>query len=253
MRLKDKVAVVTGGTRGIGEAIALAFAREGARVAICSRKPAGVQAAVERINAQVPGQVMGVVCHVGQEAQVEELFEQVCERWEAPHVLVNNAGTNPYFGPLIKAPGAAWDKTFEVNLKGPFYSSRAFALRRIATDSPAGSILCVSSIMGMRAAPFQGVYGMTKAALISMVQSLAFELAETGIRVNAIAPGFVDTKLASAISAHPGLRKLVIDHTPQKRVAGPEEITGAALYLASDESRFTTGQTLVVDGGYTIC
>lgn len=252
MRLDGKVAVVTGGTRGIGEAIAQRMLEEGARVAVASRKQEGVEAAVARLAETHGDRVFGQVCHVGQEASVVALFDAVSAHWEAPHVVVANAGTNPYFGPMLSAPQAAWDKTFDVNLKGPFWCAREFAQRRFATDEPAGSIICVSSIMGLRAAPFQGVYGMTKAALISLVQTLALELAETGIRVNGIAPGFVETKLSSAISTNPELRAQVLAHTPQKRVAAPDEIAGTALYLASDDSRFTTGQTLVVDGGYTI-
>ena len=253
MRLEGKVALVTGGTRGIGEAIARGMLDEGARVVVCSRKAEGVSGAVERLAADYGDRVWGTVCHVGQESSVVATFDAVEAHWEAPHVLVANAGTNPYFGPMIGAPESAWDKTFEVNLKGPFWCAREFAQRRFATGNSEGSIICVSSIMGIRAAPFQGVYGMTKAALISLVQTLALELAEAGIRVNAIAPGFVETKLSSAISSNAQLREQVLAHTPQKRVASPEEIAGTAVYLASGESRFTTGQTLVVDGGYTIC
>ena len=252
MGLEGKIAVVTGGTRGIGEAIARRFLEEGARVAVCSRKADGVEAAVARLAESHGDRVWGTVCHVGQQPRVIALFDAVCAHWGAPHVVVANAGTNPYFGPMLGAPEAAWDKTFEVNLKGPFWCARELAQRRLAEGEPAGSIICVSSIMGLRAAPFQGVYGMTKAALISLVQTLALELGETGIRVNAIAPGFVQTKLSSAISTNPELRQQVLAHTPQKRVAVPEEIAGTAVYLASDDSTFTTGQTLVVDGGYTI-
>lgn len=251
-RLQDQVAIVTGGSRGIGEAIAFAFAREGARVVVCSRKAEGVHAAAERINAEVPGSATGIPCHVGEPDAIEALFDRVCTELGTPRVLVNNAGTNPYFGPMLGVEMAAWQKTFQVNLEGPFHCTRAFAQRRFATGDSKGSVICVSSIMGLRAARLQGVYGMTKAALISMVQTLALELAETGIRVNAIAPGFVDTKLSSAISGDPRLREMVLAHTAQGRVAEPSEIAGTAVYLASDDSSFTTGQTLVVDGGYTI-
>ncbi len=251
-RLDGKVAVVTGGSRGIGEAIALAYAKEGAKVAVLSRKPEGVAAAAERINQQVPHAAMGVVCHVGQEASIEAAFDVVQQAFGAPHVLVNNAGTNPYFGPMLGVEERAWDKTFEVNLKGPFWCARAFAQRRLAAGDTAGSIICISSIMGLRAAQFQGVYGMTKAAMISMVKTLALELADAGIRVNAIAPGFVSTKLAAAIENDPVVKQQVLAHTPMKRVAKPEEIAGCAVYLASEESSYTTGQTFRIDGGYTI-
>jgi len=251
-RLDARVALVTGGSRGIGEAIALDFARNGATVVICSRRPEGVAAAAERINAEVPGSTTGLACHVGQPDAIEAMFEQVCTDIGVPRVLVNNAGTNPYFGPLLGAEWGAWDKTFEVNLKGPFACTRAFAQRRLASGDPAGSVICVSSILGRRAAPMQGIYAMTKSALISLVQTLAVELADAGIRVNAIAPGFVDTRLSSAISTDPALREMVLQHTPMKRVATPSEGAGCATYLASDESSFTTGQTFFVDGGYTV-
>lgn len=251
-RLQDQVAIVTGGSRGIGEAIALAFAREGARVVVSSRKPEGVAAAAERINAEVPGSTVGIPCHVGDEDAIKALFDRVCDELDTPRVLVNNAGTNPYFGPMLGVEMSAWRKTFQVNLEGPFVATREFAQRRFATGDSKGSVIMTSSILGIRAAQMQGVYGMTKAALISMVKTLALELAETGIRVNAIAPGFVDTKLSAAIAHDPKLREMVLAHTPQKRVAEPHEIAGTAVYLASDMSTFTTGQTIVVDGGFTV-
>ena len=251
-RLDGKVAVITGGSRGIGEAIALAYAREGAKVAVLSRKPEGVAAAAERINQIVPNSALGVPCHVGTESSIEAAFDEVERALGTPRILVNNAGTNPYFGPMLGVQESAWDKTFDVNLKGPFWCARSFAHRRFATGDTAGSIICISSVMGQRAAPFQGVYGMTKAALISLVKTMALELADANIRVNAIAPGFVSTKLAAAIESDPEVKKQVLAHTPMKRVARPEEIAGCAVYLASEESSFTTGQTFNIDGGYTI-
>ncbi len=251
-RLKGRIAVVTGGTRGIGEAVATAFAREGATVVVCSRKVDGVEGAVGRISAAVPdARVVGRVLHVGKVETIAAFWEEVVETVGAPDILVNNAGTNPYFGPLLGAQWSAWDKTFEVNLKGPFELARHFCQARFAAGGP-GSLINVSSILGSRAANFQGIYGMTKAALISLTQTLALELGQTGIRVNAIAPGFVDTKLSSAITSSPPMQKMVLDHTPLARVAQPDEIAGMAVFLASEESSFVTGQTFYVDGGYTV-
>lgn len=254
-RLQGKVAVVTGGSRGIGESIALAFAREGARVAVVSRKAENVAAAVARIEAEVPGSAFGVPCHVGDPDAIEAMFETVCTELGTPSVLVNNAGTNPHFGPLLDVEMAAWRKTFEVNLEGPFLCTRAFCRRRFAASggpgTASGSVIFTSSILGLRGARFQGVYGMTKASLISLVQTLAQELGGSGIRVNAIAPGFVDTRLAATLTSTPAIREMILARTPMGRIAEPHEIAGAAVYLASDESSYTTGTTLVVDGGAT--
>ena len=251
-RLRGQVAIVTGASRGIGQAIALRFAQEGARVVLCSRKAAGIAEAEDTVNSAVPDSAWGLPCHVGREEELTALFDKVQDRWGTPTILVNNAGTNPYFGPLLGAEWAAWDKTFEVNLKGPFAATRLFAQRQMDQGYPGGSVICTSSILGLRAAPHQGLYGMTKAALISMVQTLALELASAGIRVNAIAPGFVDTRLSAAIQDTPELRQQVLNHTPQNRVAQPDEIAGVAAFLASDDASFTTGQCIIADGGYTI-
>ena len=250
-RLDGRIAVVTGGSRGIGEAIASAYAREGARIVVCSRKAPGLEAAAARINAEVPGAVVPMVCHVGHLASLQEFWDRVCADVGTPSILVNNAGTNPYFGPMLGTEWPAWDKTFEVNLKGPFAMSRELITR--LGGSP-GAIINMTSILGKTAAKMQGVYGMTKAAMISMTKTMAVELAEVGIpvRVNAIAPGFVDTKLSAAIRTDSVLNAMVMARTPMGRVATPDEIAGLAVYLASDESSYVTGQTMFVDGGYSV-
>ncbi len=251
-RLAGRVAVVTGGSRGIGRGIAEAFAREGATVVIASRKAEELEATARELSG-AGGKVLARALHVGRLDAIGPWWDAVSAEVGLPDILVNNAGTNPHFGPMLTADWGAFDKTFEVNLKGPFEMTRQLALRRIERGGGAPcSIVSVSSILGAAAAPFQGVYGMTKAALISMTRTLAVELGETGIRLNAIAPGVVDTRLAAAITGDPTLRQRVVDHTALRRVARPEEVAGMAVFLASEESSYVTGQTFFVDGGWSI-
>ena len=250
-RLDGRVAIVTGGSRGIGEAIATAFAAEGATVVVASRKEAGVAAAAARINALHPGRAHPRVCHVGRLETLPGFVDDVTATLGLPTILVNNAGTNPYFGPMLDTEWAAWDKTFEVNVKGPFALSREVARRLLDAGQP-GSLLQVSSIFGTRAAPLQGVYGMTKAALISMTRTLATELGAAGIRVNALAPGLVTTRFSSVLVNNDDLVRRYTERAALQRYGQPEEVAGAAVWLASHESRFVTGQTIVLDGGYTM-
>jgi NAD(P)-dependent dehydrogenase (short-subunit alcohol dehydrogenase family) len=248
--LQDRVAVITGASRGIGEAIALRLAGAGAAVVLAARKPEGLAAVAARIS-DAGGRALAVATNVGRPAEVAALVARAVETFGKVDVLVNNAATNPYFGPLLDAPEAAWDKTFEVNVKGYFGAIRAVAAHLQARGAP-GSIVNVASIAGLRAAPLQGVYGMTKAAIISMTRTLAQELGPLGIRVNAIAPGLVETRFAAAIVENEALRERVVSRTALGRHAQPDELAGAALYLASDASAYATGQVLVVDGGATI-
>jgi NAD(P)-dependent dehydrogenase (short-subunit alcohol dehydrogenase family) len=245
--LKDKVIVVTGASRGIGEAIARACVEAGAKVALASRK----QADLDRVAADLPPErAIAIACHTGKAEEVDALFARAVERFGRVDGLVNNAATNPYFGPLLDTPDAAIDKTIEVNLRGYLYGARAL-VRQVRKQEPGAAIVNIASIAGTRAAPMQGIYGMTKAAVISMTQTLAFELGGAKIRVNAIAPGLVETKFASAMITNPTLRDYVVKRTPLARHAQPAEIAGAAVYLLSDAASFTTGAVLVVDGGMT--
>jgi NAD(P)-dependent dehydrogenase (short-subunit alcohol dehydrogenase family) len=250
--LEAKIAIVTGGSRGIGEAVARAFASQGARVVLAARKAEGVQAVAESIaKSHGADRAFAVAAHTGKEEDAVRLVREAITHFGKVDVLVNNAGTSPYFGPLLNADNGAWDKTFEVNLKGYFWCAREVARHCIGREAPA-SIINVSSIAGIEAAPMQGVYSMTKAAVISMTRTLAVELAGSKIRVNCIAPGFIDTRLSSAILKNDEFLKHVLDRTPMRRYGTPDEIAGGAVYLASDAASFLTGHTLVIDGGLTI-
>ena len=244
--LNEKVIVITGASRGIGEAIAKACVDAGARVVLASRK----QADLDRVAGELGDKALAVACHTGKAEDVDAMVAKAVEKFGRIDGYVNNAATNPYFGPLVDTPDAAIDKTFEVNVRGYLYGARAL-VKHARTRGGGGSIVNIASVAGLRASPMQGIYGATKAAVISMTQTLAFELGGSNIRVNAIAPGLVETKFAQAIVGNPMLRDHVVKRTPLARHAQPGEIAGAAVYLLSDVSSFTTGSVLTVDGGLT--
>jgi NAD(P)-dependent dehydrogenase (short-subunit alcohol dehydrogenase family) len=245
--LKDKVIVITGASRGIGEAIARACIDAGAKVVLASRK----QGDLDSVAATMPpDRAIAVACHTGKAADVEALFARAIEAFGRVDGLVNNAATNPYFGPLIDTPDSAIDKTIEVNVKGYLYCARGL-VKHVRTRGGGGAIVNIASIAGLRAAQMQGIYGATKAAVLSMTQTLAVELGSSNIRVNAIAPGLVETRFASALVNNPSILERVTQRTPLGRHAQPHEMAGGAVYLLSDASSYTTGATLVCDGGLT--
>jgi NAD(P)-dependent dehydrogenase (short-subunit alcohol dehydrogenase family) len=248
--LADKVVLVTGASRGIGEAIALACADAGARVVLCSRKQPDLDAVAARIT-EGGGEVVALACHMGKPDEVAALFAAATERLGRIDVLINNAATNRYFGALLDTPAGAYDKTFEVNLAGYLSATREYVAHLRARDAAGGSIVNMASVAGLGGAPMQGVYGMTKAAVISMTRTLAVELGGSNIRVNALAPGLIETRFAAAIVKNDMLRDRVVGQTPLARHGQPEEVAGAAVYLASDAASFVTGQVLVIDGGLT--
>ena len=244
--LSDKIALITGASRGIGEAIALTLAAHGAGCILSSRKIEGLEKVRQRIEAQ-GGQAAAVACHTGDLTRIEALFEQVEAAYGRLDILVNNAATNPYFGPMTGATAAAWDKTVDVNLKGPFFMIQHAA--RLMEKGGGGSIVNVASVNGLRPAAFQGIYSITKAGVIAMTRAYAKELASANIRVNALAPGLTETRFASALIDNEEIYSQALQRIPMQRHAQPDEMAGAVLYLVSDAAAFTTGTTIVCDGG----
>mgnify|MGYP001159185929 CR=1 FL=1 len=244
--LEGKTALVTGASRGIGEAIARMLASRGARMILTSRKIEGLRCVEEEIR-RAGGEAESLVCHAGDVAQIDALFEEIRKRGHRLDILVNNAGTNPFFGDVLSADEKAWDKTFDVNLKGYFFMSQHAA--RLMQKGGGGAIVNVASVNGIRPAPFQGIYSITKAGIIAMTKSFAKELAPYHIRVNALLPGLTDTKFTAVLTKNPEIMKMVLPTIPMGRFAKPQEMAGAVLYLVSEAASYTTGICLTVDGG----
>ena len=243
--LRGKVVVVTGASRGIGREIALGFARAGADLVLASRKAPSLEPVAAEVRALgVRAEV--VPTHVGKADEARRLIETTMERFSRIDVLVNNAATNPVFGPTVTADEAVWDKIFEVNVRGPFVLSRAASEKMIAQGG--GAIVNVASVAGLRPMMGLGIYGVSKAALIHLTRTLARELAPS-IRVNAVAPGLVETSFSRALLDDPDVRKLALADVPLARPAAPAEIVDGVLFLACDASRYVTGEVLVIDGG----
>jgi len=245
--LKGKVALVTGASRGIGESIAKTLAEYGAEVIITNKTMDGLPEVEEAIKA-AGGKAVSKACHNGVLSEIDGLFKFIESTYGRLDILVNNAAMNFYFGGIIDATEDVWDKTMDVNLKGNFFMSQYGA--RLMTKNGGGSIINVASINGIKPAPMQGVYSITKAGLIAMTKSFAKELAPQKIRVNALLPGLTDTKFSSVMVKNDEMmEKYLLPQIPLHRAAQPDEMCGAVLYLASDASSFTTGATIVVDGG----
>ncbi len=247
--LSGKVALVTGASRGIGESIAKLLAQHGAHVIVSSRKIAGCQAVVDEII-KAGGSAQAIACHIGEMAQIEAVFANITEQHGKLDILINNAAANPYFGHILDTDLSAFQKTVDVNIRGYFFMSTLGAKLMRASDG--GAIVNVASINGVIPGDFQGIYSITKAAVISMSKAFAKECAQFNIRVNALLPGATDTKFASTLVNNPKILEQAMAHVPMKRVAQPDEMAGTVLYLVSDASSYTTGTAINVDGGYLI-
>lgn len=249
--LSGKVAIVSGASRGIGEAVARSFVRAGANVAITSRKEENIAPVADDINKAYPGHALGVVAHAGKRADAERLVQETVSTFGRLDIAVNNAATNPHFGPLLDAELWQWDKILEVNVKGTFWLCQ-LAARQMIAQGDGGKIINMASVAGLKPGPMMGIYSVSKAAVLMLTRALALELASDDIQVNAIAPGFVKTRFSAALWQNPLLNDRLTEETPAGRMAEPDEITGIALYLASEASAFTTGAVFTVDGGYTL-
>ncbi len=244
--LTGKVALITGSSRGIGQAIAETYAAAGAKVVLASRKQEGLDTVAEIIRKN-GGEALPIAAHTGSDEAVEALFAQATEQYGGIDIVVNNAATNPHFGGLLTAEESHWDKIFDVNVKGYFRIAKAGAASMKKRGG--GKIINIASIAGMKPQPMMGVYCVSKAAVLMMTEVLAVELAGDNIQVNAIAPGFIKTKFSQAIWDNPMMNEMVMKTIPQGRMAEVGELTGMALYLASEASSFTTGATFLIDGG----
>lgn len=244
--LDGRVALVTGASRGIGSAIALALAEQGAQVVLSSRKQADLDVEAERINARFPERAMAIAAHAGKAEDLQLLVDKAMARFSRIDILVNNAATNPYFGPVLSAELSAWDKTFEVNLRGIFLLTKL--VYQASMEKKGGAIVNVASVGGLRPGLGLGVYNVTKAGVIMLTRQLARELGGT-VRVNAVAPGLVKTRFAEALWGNEAILERVLASNPMGRIGMPDEIAGAVAFLASDAASYINGEVLVIDGG----
>jgi NAD(P)-dependent dehydrogenase (short-subunit alcohol dehydrogenase family) len=245
-QLTDRVAIITGASRGLGSAIAEGLVEHGARVVLSSRRQEDLDREALRLNERFGERAVAIAAHAGREADLERLVSQTMERFGRIDILVNNAGTNPYFGTTLDAELAAWDKTFEVNLRGYFLLTRL--VYRAWMEEHGGAVLNVASTGGLRPSIGLGVYDVTKAGVVMLTRQLAREIGGK-VRVNCIAPGLFKTRFAEALWGNPEIRERVVATNPMGRIGEPPEIAGAAVFLLSDAASYVNGQVLIVDGG----
>lgn len=248
-RLDNKVAIITGASKGIGEGIALALGQAGAKVVVSSRKQEAVEETAGRLR-EYGVEVLPLAAHAGHAGDLSRLVEQTIATFGGVDILVNNAATNPVFGPVEQTDPGAFDKIMEVNVKGPFELSK-LALPSMQARG-GGSIINISSIGGVSPEPFLGIYSVSKSALVMLTKVLAKEWGQYGIRANAICPGLIKTKFSQALWANEAVLQHVLQQLPLARVGTVEEVSGLALFLASEAAAYCTGAVFTADGGHTI-
>jgi 3-oxoacyl-[acyl-carrier protein] reductase len=248
--LDGRVAIVTGGSRGIGFAIGEQLAGRGAKVVLSSRKKEELDDAVARLNSREPESAIGVAAHAGRQEDINRLVETTLETFAKIDILVVNAATNPYMGTMVDIDVGAWDKVFEVNVRGAFLLIQAVTNRWMYDHG--GAIVNIASTAGLHPAMGLGVYGVSKAALVQMTRQLALELADRNIRVNAVAPGTIQTRFAEALWKDEHRGEELRRQTPLGRIGQPHEVASAVVFLASDAASYITGAVLTIDGGFVL-
>jgi dehydrogenase/reductase SDR family member 4 len=246
-RLDGRVALVTGGSRGIGRAVALALAQAGADVVVAARKAQDLDSVAEEVRS-LGRRGLAVPAHLARRADIDRLFGSTLEAFGRLDVLVNNAATNPVFGPLADIEEDAWDRIMALNVKGYLLAAQRAA--RAMAPLGRGVIINMASTAGLRASPGLGAYSVSKAAVIMLTRVLGRELGPLGIRVNGIAPALIETRFSEALWKNPEILDGYLKSTPLGRAGQPEEVGGAVVYLCSDAASYVTGQTLLLDGGH---
>jgi NAD(P)-dependent dehydrogenase (short-subunit alcohol dehydrogenase family) len=246
--LAGKVAIVTGASKGIGEAIARAYAHYGASVIVSSRKQDAVQAVADSIT-QSSGTALALAANASSSADLKALVDKAVEVYGRVDIVVNNAAANPTYGPIHATDEAVFDKIMAVNVKGPFELAK-HAYPHLTKQG--GAVINISSIGGITPEDGLGIYSVSKAALIMLTKATAKEWGANNIRVNAICPGLIKTKFSQALWDNEQMMKSYMRHLPLHRIGSPEEVAALALFLASEAGSFCTGAVYAVDGGHTI-
>lgn len=246
--LNNKTAIISGGSKGIGKAIATKLAQAGANVVICSRKKENLDSAVnEAVSNGLT--LIPIECNTSNKESIQFVVDHTLEKFNGVDILVNNAAANPYYGPILNSEDSHWDKIFDVNIKGYFNFVKACSKTMIANNS--GKIINVASIAAKTPLEGLGVYNISKAAVVMLTKVLAKELGEHNINVNTLAPGLIKTDFSKALWENEDTHNKIVKSIPQGKMGSPDDISGMALYLASEASDFVTGSIFTVDGGIT--